>query len=114
MRHWRKMTWALWGWTALCALWLVAGATSVNNGNCHGLSNSACTAATHIGAGIGAFLIFAIWLLVFLILSLIWFMTRPKRNCPRCGRSVKTGVTVCSGCGYDFAVATASPSAPGS
>jgi hypothetical protein len=103
MRHWRKMTWVLWGWTILCAIWLGTGIASVNTKDCGGLSQSACSAATHVGEGIGVFAIFIVWLLVFLVLSLIWFMTRPKRSCPRCGRNVKTGVTQCQGCGYDFA-----------
>jgi hypothetical protein len=99
------MTWALWGWTILCAIWIGTGIGSVSHVHCSGdLSASTCKAATDVGAGIGVFLIFIIWLIVFLILSLIWFMTRSKgRSCPRCGNDVKKGLTVCKSCGYDFA-----------
>ncbi|WP_158850699.1 hypothetical protein [Saccharothrix deserti] len=38
---------------------------------------------------------------------LTW-LTRPKtRGCPACGRSVKRDTTVCTGCGYNFALAEA-------
>ncbi|MGH7643249.1 MAG: hypothetical protein ACRENX_09620 [Candidatus Dormibacteria bacterium] len=112
MRHWRKMTWVLWGWTILCAIWLGAGIAS-SGGSCHGLSHSACVAAGDIGKGIGVTIIIIVWLIVFLVLSLIWFMTRNKaRQCPHCGRNVKTGLTVCQGCGYDYVARTTPPSSP--
>jgi predicted amidophosphoribosyltransferase len=45
-----------------------------------------------------------IWLIVFLVLSVIWFMTRRKgRICPQCGEDVRKGQTRCGKCGYDYA-----------
>jgi hypothetical protein len=40
----------------------------------------------------------------FVVLSLIWLMSRPKvRTCPICGNDVNKGVTLCGSCGHDFA-----------
>jgi ribosomal protein L40E len=106
MRHWRKMTWTIWGWTILCAIWLATGIASVANSkaSCSGLSQSECSAARDVGAGIGVTFIIIIWLIVFLVLSIVWFMTRPKgRVCPQCGENVPKGQTLCRKCGYDFA-----------
>jgi predicted amidophosphoribosyltransferase len=68
-----------------------------------------------VGAGIGVFLIFMIWLIVFLLLSVIWFMSRSRgRTCPRCGENVRKGQTRCRKCGYDYAAnLPAGGSAPG-
>ncbi len=113
MRHWRKMTWVLWAWTALAALWIGVGFTAENPSSCHGLSHSACTAATNVGEGIGVFVIVIVWLIGFLFLSLIWFMTRPKgRVCPRCGENVRKGQTKCGKCGYDYAATLPAGGAP--
>ena len=79
-RHWRRMTWAIWAWSAVCLIWLVVGMVSVSNAHpsCNGLSTSTCQAATAVGAGIGATFIVIVWFFVFLVLSIIWFMTRPR------------------------------------
>lgn len=116
MRHGRKMTWTIWGWTILCAIWIGTGIASVSHVKCSGdLSASTCHAATNVGAGIGVFLIFMIWLIVFLLLSVIWFMSRSRgRTCPRCGENVRKGQTRCRKCGYDYAAnLPAGGSAPG-
>jgi TM2 domain-containing membrane protein YozV len=105
MGHWRKMTWTIWAWTLLCGLWLGVGIGSVANSkpNCNGLSTATCQAAANVGAGIGGFSIFVVWILVFLVLSVIWFMTRSRgRTCPRCGENVRKGQTKCGKCGYDY------------
>lgn len=114
MARWRKMTWAIWAWSLLCLVWLITGIAAVSSTkrHCNGLSQSACQAATNVGAGIGVTFIVIVWLLVFLVLSLIWFMSRPRpRTCPRCGEDVRKGLTVCKGCGFDFATigSTAAP-----
>ncbi len=101
--HWRKMTWVLIIWTLIFTIWVIGG---VNSTHCDryasDLNQNACQAGTGIGVGIVIFL----WFLGFVVLSLIWFMTRPKgRECPACGERVKKGRTVCPGCGHDFAAA---------
>lgn len=110
MRHWRKMTWAIWVWTILCAAWVAAGFTS--KASCSGLSASNCSSIKGVADGIAITFQVIVWLIVFLVLTLIWFMSRPKRNCPTCGRSVKTGLTKCQGCGYDFAAPSTSSAPP--
>jgi hypothetical protein len=105
MRHWRKMTWAIWAWTALCLLWEVSGFVATSKpATCGGLASNTCTNFANAGRGVGAFAVFLAWLLIFLILSVIWFMTKPQRRiCPRCGRDVRKGLTQCKKCGYDYA-----------
>ncbi len=108
---WRKMTYVLWAWTIIFGIWIIAGSSSgvsQANKDCatnHGvLSVQACQDASHAGTAIGAFLIFLLWLIGFLVLSIVWFMTRPKgRECPHCGERVKKGRTACK-CGYDFVI----------
>ena len=108
--HWRKMTWAIVIFSGLMLLWLIVGITSADNSShcahetSRFFSKSDCTAARDVGTGIGAAIISTLWFVGFLVLSLIWFMTRPRgRDCPVCGEKVKRGRTTCSGCNYDFA-----------
>lgn len=114
--RWRKATWALAVFNLLALIWLVSGIVGVSN-NCPGLTGSnlaACQAGTAIGAGIGVTFIVIIWFIGFMVLGLVWLMSRPKnRQCPRCGHDVKKGLTVCGSCSYDFAQAlTPSPLPP--
>lgn len=105
------MSWVLWGWTILCAAWVAAGFTS--KASCSGLSASTCSSIKVVADGVAITFQVVVWLIVFLVLSLIWFMTRPKRRtCPRCGEDVKKGLTQCKGCGYDFAAALVTGSVP--
>ncbi|MDQ3540223.1 MAG: bL32 family ribosomal protein [Chloroflexota bacterium] len=110
------MTWLIWIFTALMLIWMIGGSSS-NADNCNEYaigtsSRSACEAGTDIGTGIGVALLFMIWFIGFIILSIIWFMTRPnRRTCPICGNEVKKGRTVCKKCGYDFASAQQFPHA---
>jgi hypothetical protein len=106
--RWRKMTWLIWIFTALMIAWIAAG-TASNTDVCdeHPIGSSArsaCEAGADVGTGIGVVLIFLLWFIGFIVLSLIWFMTRSqKRTCPVCGRDVRKGQTRCKKCGYDFA-----------
>ncbi len=50
MRHWRKMTWAIWGWTILCAARVAAGFTS--KASCSGLSTSTCSSIKVVADGV--------------------------------------------------------------
>lgn len=63
------------------------------------LDKNACQA----GTGIGVALILLIGFFGFVFLSFIWLMSRPRRRqCPRCGESVKKGLVQCPSCSYDF------------
>jgi hypothetical protein len=82
MPRWRKATWALVVWTILMALWIGGGiaATGSGPGDCGTLSQDACEAAYGLGAGIGVTALFFLWFIGFLILGLVWLMSRPKEN----------------------------------
>jgi hypothetical protein len=110
--RWRKMTWTIVIFSALMLLWVIVGASSANNAqHCANessqfLSQADCTSARDAGTAIGVGLLIFLWFLGFVVLSLIWFMTRPKgRDCPACGETVKKGRTVCPSCQFDFAAA---------
>jgi len=83
-RAWRKMTWALIGWSALILTWAIAGGASNDaRGYCEAhpsqyLSQHACEQARNVGTGIGVAAILFVGFLGFVVLSLVWFMTRPK------------------------------------
>jgi hypothetical protein len=108
MPHWRKATWALVIWNILMLAWVVTGIGNLSH-NCAGLSGedlTLCQAGTTIGAGIGVTFIGMIWFVGFVVLALVWLMSRPSRRlCPRCGNEVKKGLTVCPSCNYEFGVA---------
>lgn len=79
MFRWRKMTWVLLAWVALIIAWIVAGVNSVDgceNEPSH--LRDACQLGTEIGTGIGVAVVVLIGFMGFVVLSLIWFMTRPK------------------------------------
>lgn len=114
--RWRKMTWALLVWSGLMLAWIVsATATEVCGDYAPGSADrEACELGEDVGTGIGVAFIFFVWFLGFVILSIVWFMTRPRhRQCPRCGEDVKKGRTACRRCGYDFAAAHAAAVPPG-
>jgi hypothetical protein len=77
MRRWRKMTWAIWAWTALMVVWAVSGASATD---CGEELSEAARSACEAGTGIGVVLLFFVWLIGFGILSVIWFMTRPRER----------------------------------
>ena len=110
--RWRKMTWVFVIVNALFLVWVIAGVSSRPSEDCANdpdvidgtISQSACEAASDVGTGIGVALIIVFWFFVFVVLSLIWLMTRPsKRLCPACGEEVKKGRTTCPKCGHEFA-----------
>jgi beta-lactamase regulating signal transducer with metallopeptidase domain len=108
--RWRKATWALAIFNFLALLWLVVGIASVppaTAANCNGLDQATCNAARDIGTGLGVTAIVIVWFIGFVVLGLVWLMSKPKhRQCPRCGHDVKKGLTVCKSCSFDFAQAT--------
>lgn len=68
MLKYRKATWALIVWCVVIALWLVTGLSATH------CADQACNA----GKGIGAALILFVGFCGFVVLSLIWLMSRPK------------------------------------
>lgn len=111
--HWRKATWALVIWSAIILIWAIAGGASAANQCAHQAGSQYLSAHDakefcNAGAGIGVAGILGFGFFGFVVLSLIWFMSRPKRReCPACGFEVKRGLTSCSSCGHDFAAAPA-------
>jgi hypothetical protein len=82
MPRWRKATWAIVLFSALMLVWIVAGVGAVSN-NCAGKTGDAlvaCQAGTAIGGGIGVTILVVIWFIGFIVLGLIWLMSRPKDN----------------------------------
>jgi len=110
--QWRKMTWVLNIWNVIFLIWIIAGVSDRSSKTCEAstyLSKQDCIAASDAGTTIGVGLIIFLWFLGFVVLGLVWFMTRRRdRMCPVCGEDVKRGATVCKSCGHDFA-ATARP-----
>jgi hypothetical protein len=110
--RWRKMTWVLVLFTVLMGAWIASAlgsqpACPPDVANC-----DAYRAGATVGQGVGVALLFGIWFIGFIILSIIWFMTRPARRvCPAGGTETRKGQTVCKKCGYNFA---APPPAVGS
>jgi hypothetical protein len=101
--RWRKMTWVILIWTAIFVIWTIAGINDRPSQNC-APGDQLCHDASDTGTGIAVALIWILWFVGFIVLSIIWFMTRPKgrRDCPVCGHSVKPGEYLCKNCGYDF------------
>src|SRR5687768_16986900 len=80
--HWRKATWAIAIFTALMGIWIVTGISNVSN-NCAGevgQALQACQAGTAIGGGIAVTMIVIVWFVGFIVLGLLWLMSRPKDN----------------------------------
>lgn len=101
--RWRKMTWALLVWTGLFTVWIIG--VSALESTCAPADEfvEACRTGEDIGTGIALAGIILLWFVGFLVLSLVWMMSRPRhRQCPRCGEDVKKGRTACKKCGYEF------------
>jgi hypothetical protein len=102
--RWRKMTWVLNIWNVLFLIWIIFGVSDRASKDCPP-GDDLCVNASDAGTGIGVALILFLWFLGFIVLSLIWLMSRPKhRTCPHCGEDVKKGRTDCKNCGYDFTI----------
>lgn len=83
MKRWRKMTWVLIVWTGLMGIWIIAAVASASSPkDCAGLSQKACNDAANVGTGIGVALLVFLWGFGFVILSLVWFMSRPRTTTP--------------------------------
>jgi hypothetical protein len=111
--RWRKATWALVVFNVLILLWLVTGIMAVGQQSCNGLSQNLCNGAKEVGGGIGVLLILFLWFIGFMVLGLIWIMSRPvRRLCPTCGAAVSRGQSRCESCGYNYAEPRISDMAP--
>jgi hypothetical protein len=107
------MSWAILIWTGIFILWTIVGVSDRASEDCPP-GDQLCIDASDVGTGIGVALIWMLWFIGFLVLSIIWFMTRRKgRVCPACGEDVKKGRTTCKKCGHDFAAAAAAGSGTG-
>lgn len=101
--RWRKATWALVIWSAIILIWAIGGGSSAAH-DCAKQATELDQSACQAGTGIGVALILTLGFFGFVLLSLVWLMSRPKaRPCPRCGSDVKKGVLVCPSCSFDFA-----------
>jgi putative copper export protein len=73
--RWRKMTWALIIWSGLMLAWVIGGTTA---NKCASYADAASKSGCQAGTAIGVGLIIGLWFMGFVVLALIWFMTRPK------------------------------------
>jgi hypothetical protein len=90
-QRWRKATWAIVIFTALMGYWIFGRSTGI----------------------IGGTFLLGVWFVGFVILLIVWFISRPARRlCPVCGEAAHTGETVCHRCGHDFAAAAILRAAP--
>lgn len=108
--NWRILTYVILAFNLLMLIWVIGGAagSSGDATDCGSLDQETCNAAEDIGTGIGVILLIVLWALGDIILGVIWLITNKKgRTCPSCGRSVKAGLTVCPGCGFNFQQAAA-------
>jgi hypothetical protein len=97
------MSWVLIAWNVIFLIWIVAGVATRPSKDCPP-GDQLCQDASDVGTGIGVSLILILWFLGFVVLSLIWFMTRTRtRLCPACGTNARKGETACRKCGHDFA-----------
>jgi hypothetical protein len=78
MRRIRKMTWVLLAWTGLMIWWLVSYASSTDCSEQTGRYQKAAEQGCEAGTSIGVFMILVVAALGFLVLGMIWFMTRRK------------------------------------
>lgn len=76
------MTWALVVWSVLILVWMIGGGAAADCGSERGgefLSDREAQTACEAGTGIGIAFIGVIGFMGFVVLSLVWFMTRPRQ-----------------------------------
>jgi len=77
MPHWRKATWALAIFNVLILVWLVTG---LNAAGSVPVGSEAEEVGRAIGTGIGVTFIAFTWFVGFVVLGLVWLMSRPKES----------------------------------
>lgn len=100
---WRFMTWVFLAFNALMLFWVIAGSMAASNSADCLPGDDLCEGANDLGTAIGVGFVMVLWFVGFVILGLLWIMTRSRRRaCPVCGHAVKNGIVVCASCGHDF------------
>lgn len=82
----RKMTWLIIGWTVTNFVWTMVALAQSGDGtqtteyqDCIQFNSPEdCKTAFGVGQGIGVGLAFMVWFVGFIILAIIWAMTKPK------------------------------------
>jgi hypothetical protein len=108
------MTWVLILWVAATVLFIVLINTAANNDvreECVG-DEFECDTAISIASGVWTAIGFVVGFMGFVVLGIIWLMTRPRRHCPACGADAKKGITQCRKCGYLFTAVSVRPAMP--
>lgn len=99
------MSWVLILWNVIFLVWIIGAVADRPSEECPP-GDSLCQDASDVGTGLGVSIILVLWFMGFVVLSLVWFMTRRKgRLCPACGVPARKGETSCRKCGHDFAAA---------
>src|SRR4051812_1750991 len=110
--RWRKMTWVLNLWNLVFLIWIITAIADRASEDCPP-GDELCINASDAGTGLGVAVIILLWLVGFIVLALVWLMTRRRgRICPHCGEDVKKGRTTCQKCGYDFTIGGKPPPDP--
>jgi hypothetical protein len=123
VRSWRMWTLAVGGWTLFAVIvgGVIIGRIADPCDQLSGIGLQTCASTASIGSVVATLVVFAIWLLGVLVLSVGWLARRPARRlCPPYGHVVPQGSRTCRTCGYDFITGTlppiaarAAPSDPG-
>lgn len=99
---WRNATWGLIIFNALMISWMIVGPGAIAR-TCLA---EGCSTLTLVRAAIGGTFVVVIWLIGFVVLSLLWLRgSPPMRICPQCGPGAKLGYFYCPECGFDLAIA---------
>jgi predicted small integral membrane protein len=78
--HWRKMTWVLIIWSALMLAWIINAGVGADCSEQVGQYQQAKQSGCEAGTGIGIGLLITLWFMGFVVLGMVWFMTRPKTS----------------------------------
>lgn len=82
----RKMTYVLIGWCLLILAWATLGATnSIDHTaerceHARYIGQETCESASHTGTALGMGFVLLIGFMGFVVLSLVWFMTKPSEK----------------------------------
>ena len=101
----RPLSWVIIAINLLFLFGTISGISETSK-SCDGLTGddlTICQAGTAIGAGIGVGIILFFWVFVDIILLIVWLVSnRNQRECPKCGRKIKRGLTKCPKCDHQF------------